>query len=214
MGAVLAIALVGALAARLLLGYPRPARPALVLSRAEIATVEAAAEALLPPGGPIPISGREAGVAGYVDRLVAASPPRQRWLMRALFVLVEHATLAFPAPGGIRGLRRFSKLRPDQQRAAIEGWQSSRLFPRRLVFVALRSLCTIGYLADPAVLRALRLAPYAIDTPVVEADLLYPRIGASRASIALSRADLRAPGQAPPLAGDEPLAHGYAEPPR
>jgi hypothetical protein len=145
---------------------------------------------------------------------VAATHPRQRLLMRALFFLIEHATLVFPAPGGISGLRRFSKLRPDQQVAAIQGWQSSRLFPRRLVFVALRSLCTIGYLADPAVLRELRLAPFAIDTPIVEADLLYPRIGESRASIALTRADLRPPGQAPPLDRDAPLLRGYADPSR
>jgi hypothetical protein len=214
MGAVVALALLGALAARVLLGYPRPVRPAQVLSRAEIAFLEAVAESILPPGGAVPISGGEAGVAGYVDRLVAASQPRQRWLMRALFVLIEHATLVFPAPGGISGLRRFSKLRPDQQAAVIEGWRSSRLFPRRLVFTALRSLCAIGYLADPAVLRLLSLAPYAIDTPIVEADLLYPRIGESRASIALTRADLSPPGQAPPLAGDEPLLRGYSDPSR
>jgi hypothetical protein len=214
MGTVLALALLAALAARVLLGYPRPARPAQVLSRAELATLAAAAEALLPKGGPVPVSGGEAGVAGYVDRLVAASQPRQRWLMRALFVLIEHATLVFPAPGGISGLRRFSSLRLEQQMAAMEGWRSSRLFPRRLVFTALRGLCTIGYLADPAVLRALRLAPYAIDTPVVEADLWYPRIGASRASIALTPADLRAPGHAPPLDRDAPLLRGYAEDPR
>jgi hypothetical protein len=210
MGAVLALALLGALAARGLLGYPRPAQPARVLSRAELATVEAVAEALFPKGGAIAASGAEAGVAAYVDRLVAASQPRQRRLMRALLVLVEHATLVFPAPGGISGFRRFSSLRAAQREAVIEAWQSSRLFPRRLVFTAVRALCTLGYLADPAVLRSLRLAPYAIDTPIVEADLLYPRIGESRASIALTRADLRAPGQAPPLDPDAPLLRGYA----
>jgi hypothetical protein len=211
MGAMLALALLGALAARVLIGYPRPARPAQILSRAELAILEAAAETLLPPGGHIPISGGEARVPEYIDRLVAASPPRQRGLMRALFFLIEHATLVFPAPGGISGLRRFTKLRPDQRVAVIEGWHSSRLFPRRLVFTALRSLCTIGYLAAPAVLRALELAPYAIDTPIVEADLLYPRIGHSRASIALTPADLSAPGHAPPLDRDTPLLRGYAE---
>ncbi|HVH20494.1 MAG TPA: hypothetical protein VNF72_19530 [Myxococcota bacterium] len=134
--------------------------------------------------------------------------------LRALFFLFEHATLIFPAAGGPGGLRRFSSLDASQQEAVLERWRTSRLFPRRLVFTSLRALCTLGYFASPSVLRHLRLAPFAIETPVCEADLWYPPIGASRASLRRGRTDLTPASAGVPLALDAPLAPGYAEPQR
>jgi len=211
LGWLLAIALLGGAGLRCCAGYPRPGASARVLSRAEWATLDAVAEALFPPGGAVPVSGGEAGVAAYVDRLVDAAQARQRWLMRALFFLIEHGTLLFPAPGGVSGLRRFSSLDAAQRVAVIEGWRRSGLFLRRLVFTSLRAICTLGYFSDPDVLRALRLAPYAIETPIVEADLWYPRVGESRESVALTRADLSPPDAKPPLRPDDPRAPGHAE---
>jgi hypothetical protein len=210
-GLGLAIALIAALVGRVFAGYrPAPAG-AQALSGRELALVDAVADALFPPGGAIPESGRDAGVSAYLDRLVAASQPRQRVLMRLLFFLFEHATLAFPAPGGPRGLRRFSSLDLPQREAVLEAWRTSGLFVRRLCFTSLRALCTLGYFASPAVLRELRLAPFAIATPVCDADLWYPPVGASRGSIRLGRADLTPPASGVPLALDAPLAPDYAE---
>ncbi|HVH20495.1 MAG TPA: hypothetical protein VNF72_19535, partial [Myxococcota bacterium] len=76
--------LVGYALVRVFAGYPAAAQPAEALRRRELALVAAVADALFPPGGAVAESGREADVAGYVDRLVAASQPRQRMLMRAL----------------------------------------------------------------------------------------------------------------------------------
>jgi len=211
-------ALLGLLAvwlpARLFAGYPAPAVPPRVLSRRELATLAAVGDVLFPAGGAVAPSGTQASIPAYVDRLVAAAQPRQRWLMRALFALVEHATLLFPAPGGPSGLRRFSRLAPDQREAVLAGWQHSGWFPRRLVFTSLRALCALGYFADPAVLRSLRLAPYRIDTPICEADLLYPPIGASRNGIAYGPEDLTPPSDGTPLALDGPWMPGFAEEPR
>ena len=203
----LLLALAGLLAfglVRVFCGYPAPERPARLLSRRELATLDAVALTLFPPGGAVEPSGREAGVAAYVDRLAAASMPRQRGLMRQLLFLIEHGTLLFPAPGGISGLRRFSSLSQAQREAVIASWQTSRLFPRRIVFTSLRALCTLAYFADPAVLRALRLAPFAIDTPVCEADTLYPQIGQSVASIRYGEADRTPASGGRPLDPDGP----------
>ena len=131
---------------RLGLGYP--ATPLAALARREAAFVEAAADAMFPPGGEIPESGVEAGIPGYVDRYLESLPGRQRLLIRALFLLMEQATLLFPAPGW-GGWRRFSALAPAQRAAALDGWRLSRLSPRRLVFLALRSLLTMGYFSCP-----------------------------------------------------------------
>jgi hypothetical protein len=128
--------------------------------------------------------------------------------MRLLFCLLEQATLVFPAPGR-GGRRRFSSLDPAQREAVLEGWQRSRLFPRRLVFTSLRAILTMGYFAHPAVLRGLGLAPYRVEPPVAEADLLYPPIGAPPAAIRFTRADLTPPSDGTPLRG-APLHPDYA----
>ena len=215
-GAILAalVLLGGWIFARIYLGHPAPAAPLRALSRRELATLAAVSDGFFPPGGAVAPSGEEASVAAYVDRLVAASQPRQRLLMRALFFLVEHGTLVFPAPGGLSGLRRFSSLDRDQREAVLAAWQHSGLFVRRLVFTSVRALCTLGYFADPGVLRSLRLAPYQIDTPVCEADLLYPRIGAKRSEIPFGLADLTAPSDGTPIDLAGPWLQDVAEEPR
>jgi hypothetical protein len=205
-----ATALLGFGLVRVFGGYPTLSQPTQVLRRREMALLAAVADGVFPAGGAIAESGREAEIPAYVDRLAAASQRRQRVLMRLLLFLFEHATLVFPAPGGLRGMRRFSGLLPAQREAVLEGWRTSRLFPRRLVFTSLRALCTLGYFAHPGVLRALRLAPFAISTPVCEADLWIPPIGASRASIQLVRSDLTPPSAGIPLDLDGPLREDYA----
>jgi hypothetical protein len=193
---------------RVAFGYPPPPRRFHSLLRGEAAFLAKAAEATFPAGGEIPPSGLDADLPDYTDRLLAASHPRMRFLMHLLFFLVEHATLFFPAPGR-RGWRRFSALGAEQRAMALEGWRTSRLFPRRLVFASLRAILTMGFFAFPPVLRQLGLAPYEIRTPVCEADLLYPRIGASRSSVRLTRADLTPPSDGTPIPLDAPLHPAY-----
>ena len=165
---------------RVFAGYPARSGFA-TLARREIAFVDAAADTLYPQGAGLP-SGVEARIAFQLDGYLRLVPPRMRLLMRLLFFLMEHATLFLPAPGP-RGRRRFSSLAPEQRAAVLEGWRTSRRVPRRLVFTSLRALLTNGYVADPGVLRALGLAPFAIETPVCEADLLYPPIGRPKSEI-------------------------------
>lgn len=201
---LLLLALAAYAAARFFAGYARPPVALTALAPREYATIAAAALASYPAGGAIPPSGLEAGIPAHVDRFVAAQPAGTRLLMRLLFVLVEHASLVFPAPGR-GGLRRFSALTEGQQVAYLCGWQRSRLLARRLVFVSLRAILTMGYFADPAVLRTLGLAPRAFPTPLCEADLLWPRVGAARSTIRHRREDLATPALAPPLGPEGPL---------
>ena len=194
---------------RLFFGYPAATKPMAVLAAREVAFLDAAADAMFPAGGEIPLSGREADLPGYVDGWLVLLPGKQRVLIRALLLLVEQATLFFPAPGP--SCRRFSRLSASQREACLKDWASSRLALRRLVFTSLRAVLTMGYLGHPVVLRHVGLAPYAIQSPVVPADLLYPRAGQPRSSIPFSVSDLTPKEGAEPLALDAPLHPDYAE---
>ena len=69
----------------------------------------------------------------------------------------------------------------------------------------------MGYLGHPVVLRHLGLAPYAIDTPVLRSDLLYPRAGRHPSTNSLTPADLTAPSDGTPLDLQGPRHADYAE---
>jgi hypothetical protein len=196
--------------ARVYAGYPRPQRTYAVLAPREVAFLSAAGNATFPAGGAISPSGDEADLASYTDRWLLVAQPRMRLLMRLLFFLIEHATFFLPAPGP-RGWRRFSSLSTEQQAAVLERWRTSRFYPRRVVFMSLRAVLAMGYLAHPRVLRQLGLAPLDLETPVCEADLLYPPVGRGPEAIRYSTADLTPPSDGTPVDPEGPLHPRYAE---
>lgn len=184
---VATLVLAAVVARRLWLGYP-PTSCAR-LGRGEAAFVTAAAETLFPPHDRLPLDGRAADLPAYADDYLAGLPVRQQRLIRALFLLFEHATLVFP-PRGIGAFRRFSSTTPEQRRVYLESWARSRLAVRRMALAALKAVLILGYVGREANLRALGLERWEIEPVVCEADLLYPPIGAPRSAIRLTREDL------------------------
>jgi len=197
---------------RLAFGYPRPHRTFRHLRRAEAAFLSAVAEATFPEDGAVPLSGRDADLPGYVEHYFEVLHPGKRFQIHLLLTLFEQATIFFPAPGRL-GFRRFSSLSGGQQLAVLQGWAESRFFLRRVVFTALRAVLTLGYLGHPSAARHLRLAPLEFDSPVCEADLLYPPIGESRDRIAYASADLTPPSDGTPLDPEGPIHPAYRESP-
>ena len=206
------IAAAGYTGYRIFVGYPRPAGRFVILAPREVRFLDAVAEATFPAGGAIPLAGLDAGLPRYVDRWLVALAARQRLLIRALLLLMEHATLVFPAPGR-GGFRRFSSLTLDQRESVLRGWAESRLFARRLVFMSLRAILTMGYLGHPTAMRHLRLAPYAFASPILQADVLYPPIGQSREDNPVSADDVTPQSDGTPLDLSGPIHTRYAEKP-
>ncbi len=200
---------------RIFFGYSALARGAArfgVLAPREVVFISSTAEVMFPADGAIPFSGLEADLPGYADRFLAALEPRIRWQIRALFALFEHATIVFPAPGWT-GFRRFSSLTFEQRELVLQGWSQSPQFIRQIVFVALRAVLTMGYLGHPVVMRHLRVAPYAIESPVCAADLLYPAIGAHPDQIPYTQSDITPPSDGTPIDIDGPLHPDYFQSP-
>jgi hypothetical protein len=128
--------------------------PATVLRPPERAIVEALGQAFFPLDGALSPDARRARVADYVDRYLAACPPLERQQLRALFLLFE---LAWPLYGKGGGLR-FSRAPEPAQADYLLDWGNSPLYPRRAMFLALRSVFTLAYCADPEVERQMGVA--------------------------------------------------------
>jgi hypothetical protein len=141
-------------------GYPPPRLPrGAFLGRKEQAIVAACADALFPPGGPIPLSGTEAGLVAYMDGYLRGLPALPRLLGRLLFHSIEHGPWIF----GPRRVR-FTRLRPEERIAALRAMAESPLYFRRVSFLSMRAMMTMGYLANPEVAKRMRmvanLAPF------------------------------------------------------
>jgi len=199
---VIAVAVVVlAIVLRLFAGVPHPTHPLSVLSRSEAAFLEAAAAALLPDvEGGLARPGARAEVTLAAERHLGMLPADQRRQVRAMFWFFEHATLLFPARG-LRGFSRFSSLTLEQRQQVLAGWASSRLSVRRSLLTALRAYVVMAAIGHPDNLLGLGLEPWAIDSPTIEADLLYPRIGEPSRGIALGEDDLDVVRDVTPLAG-------------
>ncbi len=149
LGAVALILLVRGVA----LGYPPATPDAPQLSGKEQAIVAAAADAMFPAGGVLPISGAQAGVVRYFGETLAGSPTRHRVLLRLLLRLVEHG----PWVLNLRG--RFTSQRHAERVATLRSWAESPIYLLRVAFTSLRTLLSIAYLADEGVTRAMGAEP-------------------------------------------------------
>jgi hypothetical protein len=154
LGSTLVALVIAALLVRAIaFGYPAPRLPrGSFLNRKEQAIVAACADALFPPGGPIPLSGTDAGLVAYMDRYVGGLPALPRLLGRLLFHSIEHG----PWIWGPRRVR-FTRLTHDERVRALREMSESTLYFRRVSFLSMRAMMTMGYLACPDVAKTMRM---------------------------------------------------------
>jgi len=149
---------------QLFFGYPKRSVEPSSLSAREQAIIAACADALFPSGGPIPLSGTEAGLVAYMDGYLGRFSRRSRLLTRMLFLFIEHSPWIFgPRPA------RFTRLRPEERIEALDRMAHSRIYFRRVAFLSLRAMLTMGYLANDDVAKQLGCMPCA--TPFERAEL-------------------------------------------
>jgi len=108
------------------------------LSTRERDVLSAALDRLFDPGEHTAPAPREVGAVEAAEAYIAALPARERWLCRGLFRTLEWETVF------TRG-RRFTRLEPEVQDEVLRGMATSPLYPRRLVFAALKMIGAMGY---------------------------------------------------------------------
>lgn len=144
---------VAALVYGVVLGYPPARQGAPLLNAKEQAVLAASADAFFPGGGALPISGSEAGILGYMNTTLGASPPRTRLLLRLLLRLVEHGPWLFNLS------RRFTRQSPAERIKTLQAWGDSRIYFLRISFTSLRTLVSMAYLANSRVTSIIGAVP-------------------------------------------------------
>ena len=97
----------------------------------------------------------EAQVVEYVDDMLARLALKEKVLVRCLIALLEVQMLAF------NGLspKLFSCATAEERTSNLKGWESSRLFQRRLVFMAIRTLLIMAYVDSREAERSMGFLP-------------------------------------------------------
>jgi hypothetical protein len=111
------------------------------LSASHRRALRALGDTLLPSTGPGDPAGGDV-IPAAVDDLLAAMTPADLRRVGALLTAFDYSAVA-------RYGRRFSALAEGRRRRYLEGWMTSRVAVRRIVYRALRSLCMNAYYQDP-----------------------------------------------------------------
>lgn len=123
--------------------YPRP-RPKLGFFTAkEYAIVNLLAARILGvPGLAGDADAGEIDVAAKLDALVVSWDADLKRQLRLVLRVVEHGTYLFELER-----KRFTKLSEEQQARYLAGWAGSTLGARRVTFLAMKALVSMGYYA-------------------------------------------------------------------
>ncbi len=143
----LSLVALGGIAYRVLFARGRPAPGNRSLTEEEMKTAEAVAETFFPGPPRVPVSARDADVPAFVDGYVADLPEDRARLFKLLLRTLEWSTL--PTHGS-----RFTGLPVQERRAVLDGWNASRLYPRRTAYRSLRLACAMGYFENDRVREA------------------------------------------------------------
>jgi hypothetical protein len=123
--------------------YPKPEPRLRFFTAKEYAILNLLAARLL--GVPALASGGEGGgvdVAENLDRMVLGWDADVKRQLRLALRVVEHGTYLFDLER-----KRFTKLSEAQQNHYLAGWAASTLGARRVAFLGIKSLVSMGYYA-------------------------------------------------------------------
>lgn len=83
----------------------------------------------------------ETEIVEYFDDLLVHLPVKEKLLIRCLLTLLEVQMLVLNGTSP----KFFSEASLDERTRNLAGWEASRIFQRRLVFMAIRTLLLWGY---------------------------------------------------------------------
>jgi len=124
--------------------YPKPRPKLRFFTAKEYAILNLLAARILGVEG-LERGGAEGGVdvAAKLDGIVLGWDADLRRQLRFALRVIEHGTYLFDLQR-----KRFTKLTVDEQDRYLAGWAASTLGARRVAFLAMKALVSLGYYAD------------------------------------------------------------------
>lgn len=128
------------------------------LSQREVRTLGAAAECILPPGGPFPYGHADIDYVAWVNDFLATVPRQANVAIHAILWFLEYGAWIFAgAPG------RFSRLALPRRERALDRLRHSRVYVLRGMFILLSSILLIPFYNDRRVMDAIGYGGYKAD---------------------------------------------------
>lgn len=129
------------------------------LSSREKRTLAAAAECMLPEGGPFELGHRDVDYLGFIEQEYLASVPREvAQLAHVILFFLEYFAWWFA-----RFPSRFSRLTAARREQVLDRLRCSRLFFLRGFFILLSNMLLVPFYRDPRVMDAVGYAGYRPD---------------------------------------------------
>ncbi len=108
---------------------------------------------MLPTGGGLPGSGGDADTLRRIDQFIATLPTQKRTLVSALPLAFEHGTLL-----DRYGARCLSALPDARAQAYLTSWAEGSDIVTQQLWLAMKSIVSMGYFDRPDVLAAMHMA--------------------------------------------------------
>lgn len=119
----------------------------LFLAPDEVALADALAEALFPPGGHPALSGKDAGLARYLDGILAVMDPPTNEALRILLHALDDWAVLSSGSG-------YSKLDLEERTANLQRWLNHEQHLVRGAVTGLTIFLSMGYCGHPDVKAA------------------------------------------------------------
>ncbi len=114
--------------------------------------VRAIADTIIPPGGAFDVDPKAVDPVLLLDNYIDSLSTLQLKAIRAIISTIEYAPM-------VTRLRRFTKMSPGQRLRYLQGWENSRIFSKRNIFLLLKMLIMMSYYSDDAVAEAIQYHP-------------------------------------------------------
>ncbi len=114
--------------------------------------VHAITDTIIPPGGAFDVDPKVVDPVLLFDNYIDNMSRLQLKAIKAVIYTIEYAPL-------VTRLKRFTKMSPEQRLKYLQGWENSRIFTKRNIFLLIKMLALMAFYSDDAVAEAIHYHP-------------------------------------------------------
>ncbi len=114
--------------------------------------VHAITDTIIPPGGAFDVDPNVVDPVQLFDNYIDSMSTLQLKAIKAVIYTIEYMPMA-------TRLKRFTSMTPDQRLKYLQGWENSRIFSKRNIFLVIKMLVLMSFYSDDTVADAIHYHP-------------------------------------------------------